>query len=217
MHSHSPDEQCPSCWASTRTPLFCESCEALIKPEKEHSPFELLGIEPEFDLDRLRLRKHLLALSRKMHPDFFVTSDEDTRALAQRNTAELNAAFEILADDFRRADWLVTSLGGPAESEERQMPQEFLMDVLEWNEAVDEARSSEPGSPARLALEELQSTLEEQREQLMASVAAELSPLPELRSDKLTGVRQRLNAVRYLDRTLHEIAELRLAQAATTD
>ncbi len=87
------------------------------------------------------------------------------------------------------------------------MPQEFLMDVLEWNEAVDDARSSEPGSPQRLALDELHGTLKEQRERLMASVAAELSPLPEVHSEELSGVRKRLNAVRYLDRTLHEIAD----------
>lgn len=207
---------CPHCSGPLATPLLCEACGALLEAGPHPSPFAVLGIEVRFPLEPAALRKRLLALSRRMHPDFFGGADATTRALAQRNTAELNAAFEVLADPTRRADWLVKHLGGPAEAEERAMPQEFLIEVLEWNEAVEEARHAAAGSPARAALATLASSLEGEREAQVRAVGELLEPLPPRGAPALAEARRRLNAVRYLDRTLHEIAELRLSQASGT-
>jgi molecular chaperone HscB len=214
-HDHAPGEACPSCWAELSTPLFCESCHELLDHESP-SPFDALGVPPEFPIDAMALRKRLLALSRRMHPDLHGTADEATRTRAERNTAELNAAFEILSDDFRRADWLVKSLDGPTEKEERQMPPAFLAEVLEWSEAIEEARGAAPGSDARAGLEPLEETLRAERAKAMAEVSRQLTPLPELHAPELVDVRRLLNTIRYLDRTLKEIAELRLEQASST-
>ena len=207
-------DNCPKCWADLKTPLFCESCDEVLDT-RNASPFRILGVAQGFDLDRMSLRKKLLHLSRHLHPDVHGSADDAIRDLAHRNTAELNAAFEILNDDFRRANWLVVSLGGPTEETERQMPQDFLTEVLEWNEMVEEARASAPGSPEKLRLAGLEDELRSERKRVMDGVAARLTPLPELNSPELTEVRQKLNALRYLDRTLCQIEELRLEQANT--
>ncbi len=178
-------------------------------------PFAVFGLAPGFALDASALRKKLLRLQRGMHPDYFGGADESQRELAIRNTAELNAAFEILADAVRRADWLVQSLGGPGENEERQMPQAFLMEVMEWNEMLEEARESEPGSPAREAATKLGATLDDERGRLVRSIEAGLTPLPENRPERLVEVRRALNAVRYLDRALEQIEEIRLESASS--
>ena len=211
-------DNCPKCWADLQTPLFCESCDEVLETQVSNdsaSPYRILGVEPQFDLDRMTLRKRLLRLSRHLHPDVHRTADDETRERAERNTAELNAAFEILEDEFRRADWLVKSLGGPDEEAERQMPQAFLMEVLEWNEAIEDAQNSSPGSDERARLESLENELRGERESVMGEVASMLNPLPQMNAPGLTEVRQKLNAVRYLDRALHQIAELRLEQANT--
>lgn len=214
-HEHADgEESCPSCWAHLSTPLFCESCKELLDPEEVPSPFATLGVPPAFTLNRMALRKRLLALSRQLHPDFFSNAEEAVRELAQRNTAELNAAFEILDDDFHRADWLVKSLGGPSEDDERQMPVEFLTEVLEWNEAIEEARGAEPDSPELEALRGLEDTLKQERAALMKQVSEKLDPLPEAHDPILAQARRNLNAIRYVDRSLREISEIRLAQAS---
>ena len=166
-------ESCPKCWAALSTPLFCESCREILDASEGGSPFATLGVAPEFPLRLMDLRKRLLSLSRELHPDFHVNSDDATRARAERNTAELNAAFEILANDFHRADWLVKSLGGPGEADERQMPPAFLAEVLEWNETIEEARDAAPDSSERAALDPLETGLREQREGLWPGVADE--------------------------------------------
>jgi hypothetical protein len=66
-----------------------------------------------------------------------------------------------------------------------------------------------------LRLAGLEDELRSERKRVMDGVAARLTPLPELNSPELTEVRQKLNALRYLDRTLCQIEELRLEQANT--
>ena len=171
-----------------------------------------MGLAQVYPLDRMALRKRLLSYSRILHPDFHTTSGAEARELAERNTAELNAAFEILSDDFRRADWIVGSLGGPGDSQERQMPPAFLMEVMEWNESIEEAKESGTDSDEFRALGPLEQQLREERDELMDAISNLLTPLPAMHAPELIEVRRRLNAVRYLDRTLEVIAELTLSR-----
>lgn len=211
-HGHGEDHSCPKCWASLGSPLFCETCDELLEATKKPSPFASLGLAKAFPVDRMALRKRLLNYSRVLHPDFHTTNGAEARELAERNTAELNAAFEILSDDFRRADWIVGSLGGPADSQERQMPPAFLMEVLEWNEVIEEAQGASQDSEEFQALEPLEAQLRQERSEVMDQISDLLTPLPAMHAPELIEVRRRLNAVRYLDRTLEVIAELQLSQ-----
>ena len=205
---------CPHCGASPESLLFCGACGNLLRADGTPDPFGVFGLEPSAEVDPGALKKSLLSLQRAMHPDFFAGADEAIRELADHNTAELNAAFDILSDDFRRADHLIRSLGGPDENEERQMPQAFLMEVMEWNETLEEARESDPGSAERAAADELKETLVEERETLLSAVAGHLTPLPPSGDAALTETRRQLNAVRYVDRALRQIEEIRLEGAS---
>ena len=207
---------CPKCRATLRSPLVCETCGALLRPAVAPTPFETLGLETAFALDPAALRARVLALSRRMHPDYFSTAAPEERELAERNTAELNSAQRVLGDELRRADWLVKHLEGPDENQERSLPAPFLQEVLEWNETIEAARTGEAGPDAWAAVEALGRTLAAERASLMAEAGALLTPLPPSRSPVLAEVRKRLNAVRYVDRALREIAELSLARQAST-
>ena len=93
------------------------------------------------------------------------------------------------------------------------MPQAFLMEVLEWSETLEEARTAEAGSPEREAAFNLKSNLDEERAARIDTITGLLNPLPEHASEALTTARRELNAVRYLDRALRELESLRLAEA----
>jgi DnaJ-domain-containing protein 1 len=143
---------CPACGGVPETPLCCEACGHLLDLPEGAGPFEVFGLEPAFLLDATALRKRMLALSRALHPDFHARAGADTRRRAEDGTAALNAAYRVLVDDLRRADWIVAALGGPGEDQDRSMPTAFLQSVLEWNEAIEAARGTEEGSPERAAL-----------------------------------------------------------------
>ncbi len=205
---------CPRCQAKLETPLACSACGALVAEATgaAQNPFALFGLELGFALDKQALRRRLLRFSRLMHPDFFATAGAEPLALAESASAALNAAHELLADDAARADWLVRELGGPDEKSERAMPQEFLMEVLDWNETLESARSAPAGSAERTAIRQLCAQLEERRRELFETIARELDPLPAIGSPKLALLRKQLNAARYLDKTIAEIGALRVSQ-----
>lgn len=206
-------KSCPRCGAELGTPLACAPCNLLFEPEHEPSPFEVFGLEPAWEVDAGALRKRLVALSRLVHPDYFAAASAEQRALAERHSARINEAFETLGEDLARAEWMITSQGGPAEREQRDMPQAFLMEVLEWNEALDEARASEPGSAERARLDGLRAELEAARDAALGRLGARLAP--GAGQDALVEARRELNALRYLRRTLDQIEALRLEQASS--
>jgi DnaJ-domain-containing protein 1 len=206
---------CPHCSSPLETPLGCPICARLFSLTSEPSPYDVFGLETRYPVDPHDLRRRLLRFSRLTHPDFFANESKAARSLAERNTAVLNAAHEVLADDARRADWLVRHLGGPDEALERAMPREFLMDVLEWNETLEEARSQRGGSADDPRLSELGTTLKHSRAQAVRKIGDLLEPLPEPGSPPLLEVRRLLNAIRYFDRALEELEAVRLTRSGT--
>ena len=204
---------CSDCGKPLASTLACTACGRLFAPEEPLDPFAVFGLSPAFGVDQARLQKDLLRLQRAMHPDFFAGAPAAAHALAERNTAELNSAFELLSDDFRRADWLVKARGGPDENEQRDMPREFLVEVMDWNEVLENARAAATGSAAHAAAFALRERLLSDRRDLFGRIGALLEPLPERGSQRLVDARRALNAVRYVDRALEQIEELRLQRA----
>jgi len=203
---------CAHCAAPLETPLVCGACGRLNRIETDPSPFEVLGVPVSQALDVPDLRRRLLRFTRLAHPDYFATGPAAERERAERATALLNHAFETLSDEIARADFLVRHLGGPDENEERQMPRDFLAEVLEWNEVFEEARS-DPRAASTARLAELEADLSSRREQALRKLAELLDPLPDRGDDALRRARRALNALRYVDRALAEIGDLRLARA----
>lgn len=204
--------RCPHCAAELESPLGCPACGRLFYLANEPTPFEIFGLKPSFEVDVDELRRAFLKLGRLTHPDFFATQSAEMKARAEHGSALLNSAYESLADDVLRAEWLVRHLGGPDENEIRDMPKPFLMEVLEWNERLEEARHSK--KPVAAELTAMESSLREQRESITESIRGSLSPLPERGATALRDARRELNAMRYVDRAIEEIESLRLSKAA---
>jgi molecular chaperone HscB len=203
---------CPRCDHELGFPVGCVRCGVPLALADGLTPYDLLGLEPGFELDERELRSRLLRASRIVHPDFFGTAPADVRELAERASASLNRAFALLSDPVERADWLILHLGGPAEGAERAMPKAFLAEVLEWSEVLAEARAASGQDPRLAALER---ELLERRGAALATLRALLVPLPAPSSPALADARRELNAVRYLERALGEVESLRLLRAET--
>jgi len=205
-------KNCTYCEQPLLTPLVCLACGALLELEKgvDPSPFEILGLKEDWNVEEEDLKRQLLLLTRAVHPDFYATADETTRQRAESASAALNAAHQTLEGDVRRADWLIRSLGGPSDSDERQMPQEFLIEVLEWNEVLERGADCARGSAEWTGLEQLEAELGTQRQRCLATISRHLTPLPEHGDPILGEVRRELNAVRYIDRAREQLENIQL-------
>ncbi len=204
---------CAACGAALEFPLACSACGTLAGPEREPNPFEVLGLAPQYFLDAADVKKRALRLGRLLHPDYFGAADDATRTLAERNTARLNRAREVLLDAAARGDWLVRALGGPSENEQREMPKAFLLEVLEWNEQLEAARESAARDHA--GLESLCNELDAQRAAALAALGRALEPLPQPNSPALSEARAQLNVLRYLDNALAQVEALELDSPPT--
>lgn len=208
---------CSHCNEVLASPLACGGCESIFAATSILSPFEIFGMPISARIDRSLLRKTLLKLQRLLHPDFHGSAGEAMVGIAEHNTAEVNAAFELLRDAAKRASWIVEHLGGPSESSERQMPQPFLMEVMEWNETMEELKEADDADQTKAGIDELKAELNTQRAELIENTLdnseAQLNQVAG--ATDLASIRKDLNAVRYIDRALSAIAaiELNLAQA----
>lgn len=201
---------CPACGAPLETLVACGACGEVLSVPEAASPFDVLGLEPGFALDERDLRRRLTRFSRLVHPDFHAAADAAVRGRAERNSARLNLAFDVLSDAERRADWLVVHRGGPTEESDRSMPRSFLLEVLEWNEVLEEARAASAVDPR---VEPLAAELVARRTAGLARIAQLLDPIPARGAPALASARSELNALRYLSRALREVESLRLARA----
>jgi curved DNA-binding protein CbpA len=65
--------------------------------------YEVLGVDPEASASAIR--RAYLAKARRVHPDYHADADAATRARAEREMRLLNAAWEVVGDERRRAEY----------------------------------------------------------------------------------------------------------------
>jgi molecular chaperone HscB len=108
--------------------------------------FQRLGLPRRFSVDEGELERVYLALSRAIHPDYHLIGLDAELSASLELSAALNEAYNALRDPFVRADYLLSLEGGPSASEHKQLPQNFLAEMLEAREEVEQAR----GTPAEV-------------------------------------------------------------------
>jgi molecular chaperone HscB len=106
------------------------------------SDFDLFGIPVHFAQDRAMLDTRWKALQTEVHPDRFASEGGAAQRVAMQWAIRVNEAYQRLKDPLKRAAYLCELHGAPIEAENNTaMPGAFLMQQMEWREALDEART----------------------------------------------------------------------------
>ena len=104
------------------------------------SDFELFGLPVQFAQDRAQLDARWKDLQREAHPDKFASQGTAAQRVAMQWSVRINEAYQRLKDPMRRAAYLCELGGSPIQAENNTaMPVEFLMQQMQWREAMDEA------------------------------------------------------------------------------
>jgi len=110
----------------------------------QSNDFELFGVPERFAQDRATLDQRWKDLQREAHPDRFTAQGAAAQRVAMQWSVRINEAYQRLKDPLRRAAYLCELHGAPIEAENNTaMPPAFLMQQMEWREALDEARTLE--------------------------------------------------------------------------
>ena len=107
--------------------------------------FTLLGLNRAFALDRSQLDAAWKALQAQVHPDRFAAEGGTAQRLAMQWAVRVNEAHQRLKDPLKRAAYLCELGGAPVQAHSNTaMPGAFLMQQMEWREALEDADSARP-------------------------------------------------------------------------
>ena len=168
--------------------------------------FTLFGLPRSFRIDAAALDRRYREIAAQVHPDKFVQAADAERRLSLQWATRVNEAYQTLKDSLSRARYLLLLAGHDVGAENNTaMPPEFLMEQMEWREAVAEARAArEQGE-----LEELHRRVK----QRMNERYEQLAELLDDQHDYVTGA-DRVRRLMFLEKLLFDIDDAMAALEA---
>lgn len=103
--------------------------------------FELFGLPEKPIVDRSALAKKYFELQRKFHPDYHTEDTEAEQSDILELSSAVNKAFAIFKDDQKTIAYFLQIKGFLEEEEKFSLPADFLMEMMEVNELVDEGET----------------------------------------------------------------------------
>lgn len=134
-----------SCWnchhklGRHKSQFFCESCHK-IQPPTCNNYFELFDQPKNYTIDLSKLDKTYQTLQRKVHPDRFYSKSEKEKELSMKASGCINEGYRTLRNPISRGEYLLHLYN---EKVLLDVPQDFLMNVLELHEEIDAAEEVE--------------------------------------------------------------------------
>ena len=106
----------------------------------QSNDFELFGLVVRFEQDSADIDARWKDLQREAHPDRFAAQGAAAQRVAMQWSVRINEAYRRLKDPLKRAAYLCELNGAPVNAEDNTaMPAAFLMQQMEWREALDDA------------------------------------------------------------------------------
>jgi len=164
------------------------------------SDFALFGLPQRFAQERSEIDARWKDLQREAHPDRFAAQGAAAQRAALQWSVRINEAYQRLKDPLKRAAYLCERLGAAIDAENNTaMPPEFLMEQMEWREALDEAEGEE-------ALAALSDRVLQRRRDMLARIGRLLDQEGDAKA-----AAQQVRALMFIERFAADI-ESRLAQ-----
>lgn len=133
------------------------------------SYFEFYDLPQSFSVDEAQLKRKFYALSKQYHPDFHANESQAKQDEILELSTINNKAYKVLSDPLKRIEYVLELHDLIAEGDKYTLPQEFLMDMMDVNEALMDMEFDP--DPSRLM------TITSEIDQLEASLFDELKAL----------------------------------------
>jgi len=103
--------------------------------------FALFGLDPAFNIDLTTLEDRFRKIQSESHPDRFVSGTNAEKLQSMQTATTANEAYATLKNPAQRAAYLLGLQGINALAETNTtMPASFLMQQMEWREALEDAK-----------------------------------------------------------------------------
>ena len=133
--------------------------------------FDLFHLPQRFVIDTAALDVAYHEVQNQVHPDKFTNATDAEKRVAMQWATRANEAYQTLKSPFKRAAYLCELNGIDLQTESNTaMPRDFLMQQMEWREALGDARASKDLA----ALEALALEVERERKARMGRIGEQL-------------------------------------------
>ncbi len=159
--------------------------------------FALFGLNRGFRLDLSDLDSRYRDIQARVHPDRFADAGEAERRVSMQWATHANEAYQTLKKPLERAKYLLHLAGHDIQAESNTaMPADFLMEQMEWREAVMVARNGGDHHE-----------LEHLHNRLRGDINGRYAELGELLDDAgdFAQATDRVRRLMFLEKLLHEI------------
>ncbi len=161
--------------------------------------FELFGLPIGFQVDTMQLRAAFMEIQKASHPDKFAqgSSDEQEAALEQSSLA--NKGFTLLNQKERILPYVLELLGILTPDEKYALEPDFLMEMMELNEAWMDAEETNA-----------KKAIIEQVEQIKTAIYApiqtymEMDQIDTISQEAMLQIKDYYYKKKYLDRILED-------------
>ena len=105
--------------------------------------FDLFHLPQQFAVDLAALDSAYRNVQNQVHPDKFVASSDAEKRVAMQWATRANEAYQTLKSPLKRATYLCELHGVDLQVESNTaMPRAFLMQQMEWREALEDAKAA---------------------------------------------------------------------------
>ena len=161
--------------------------------------FTLFGLPRAYAIDASELDARWRDLQARVHPDRFAAQGGAAQRVAMQWSVRVNEAFRRLKDPIARGAYLCELQGVPIEAERNtSMPTSFLMQQMQWREALEEAGTADEVS-------ELDTRVRAESRAMQAQLAGLLDGQNGAAPD-LHAAAQQVRALMFVQRFLQDIA-----------
>ncbi len=158
--------------------------------------FDLFQLPATFALDMGALDSAYRDVQGRVHPDRFINATDAEKRVAMQWATRANEAYQTLRNPQKRAQYLCELNGVELNTESNTaMPMDFLMQQMEWREALGEARAAKDSD----ALDALDEQVKQERKARLALVGTQLD------AGDFETAAQGVRALMFLDKFSEEV------------
>ena len=158
--------------------------------------FDLFQLPATFALDMGALDAAYRDVQGRVHPDRFINATDAEKRVAMQWATRANEAYQTLRNPQKRAQYLCELNGVDLNTESNTaMPMDFLMQQMEWREALGEARAAKDSD----ALDALDEQVKQERKARLAQVGTQLD------AGDFEHAAQGVRALMFLDKFSEEV------------
>ena len=158
--------------------------------------FDLFQLPATFALDMGALDSAYRDVQGRVHPDRFINATDAEKRVAMQWATRANEAYQTLRNPQKRAQYLCELNGVDLNTESNTaMPMDFLMQQMEWREALGEARAAKDSD----ALDALDEQVRQDRKARLVQVGTQLD------AGDFETAAQGVRALMFLDKFSEEV------------